>query len=110
MAMSHDDRPDHVKRAFVARLQERAGEVYAKAGSTIASPSSGEVIEREWQAFGVHCSELPADEQGILRISIGGGPHTPIQLNYCTFRGSHADCVDLLRKALKAMERGDDGH
>lgn len=110
MAQSHVDRPDHDDDAqdFVRRLEERAGAAMSAQTSTIAGGVPGEEVQDQWQARGVHVRQLPPDEQGILRISIGGGPRTPVQLNYCTFRGPHGDCVDLLRKVLAAMEFGRD--
>lgn len=109
MAQSHNDRPDHKSDAlnFMDRLRERAGQAIEAKASMIASGMPGERPMRDWQANGVHVTEMPADEQGILRISIGGGPCTPVQLNYCTFRGDHGQCVGLLRKALKALEGGE---
>jgi len=65
--------------------------------------TSGDPPLQEWQSNNVHVKQLPDDEQGILRISVGGG-QTPVPLDYLVFRGSHGACVDLLRKALKAME------
>lgn len=43
------------------------------------------------------------DEQGILRISVGGGDHLPVTLNYCTIRGSVGDCIKMLEMALDAL-------
>lgn len=63
----------------------------------------GEPLLAEWQSNGVHVMQRPDDSQGILRISIGGGK-TPIPLNYCVFRGARGACIDLLRKALKALK------
>ena len=42
------------------------------------------------------------DEQGILRISIGGCD-TAVGLNYCVIRGDLGQCIDLLEKALVAL-------
>lgn len=97
------ERP-HAKE-FMDRLRQRADEVVARKASEITAGKAGEPILEEWQRHGVHVRHLPEDEQGILRISIGGG-QTPVPLNYCVFRGNHSKVVDLLRKALLALSDG----
>lgn len=89
---------------FLRRLQERADSMERRGLSQITSGKSGEPILEEWESHGVHVRRMPDDEQQILRISIGGGTLAPVELNYCVFRGPHGACVDLLRKALAAME------
>jgi hypothetical protein len=81
-------------------LKQKAAKMKAAKKSEIAG--SDDVIE-EWKSNGVGVRKLPDDEHGVLRISIGGGD-TPVGVNYCVFRGDHSACVDLLRKALKALE------
>ena len=76
--------------------------------ATKITSGDGETILVEWERRGVHVRQLPDDEQGILRISIGGGNETPVPLNYCVFRGKHSKIVDLLRKALIALQEGPD--
>ena len=88
---------------FLRELEQRASKIKMLGQSKITGGADGEEVLAEWKANGVGIRQLPPDEQGILRISIGGG-NTPVPLNYCVFRGSHAACVDLLRKALKALE------
>jgi len=46
---------------------------------------------------------MPDDEHGILRISVGGGDSTPVQLNYCTVRGGVGRCINLLEQAIAAL-------
>ena len=94
---SHED--------FMKRLMERADEAVDKRLSEITTGKAGEEPITSWRAFGVECVQLPPDEQGILRISIGGG-HPHVELNYCNFRGDTGKCIALLEKALKAMRRG----
>ncbi len=106
---THQDRPDHIKDLtssvpiFTNRLQRRAHHAKKLKTSKIAAGKDGENPIAEWQSRNVHIIQMPDDEQGILRISIGGGD-TPVPLNYCTFRGKHERCVDLLRKVLDALE------
>jgi len=101
MAMTHSDAD--AGGPFIKRLRERAVQMTRAGKSTIAAGTPGEDALASWQSHGVHVTQMPDDEQGILRISVGGGT-TPVPLNYCTFRGDHARCVDLLRKALRALE------
>jgi hypothetical protein len=37
------------------------------------------------------------------RLSIGGGEHLPVTLNYVVVRGKIGQCIDLLEKALVAL-------
>lgn len=102
---SHNDGDGKLRPEFMERLQKRAEAMASKGQSQIAGGKPEEPILEEWQTYGVHVRHLPNDEQGILRISIGGGD-PPVPLDYLVFRGSHVQCVDLLRKALRALEEG----
>lgn len=103
---THSD-ASHLSRLrdeFMGRLRERAEDDRAAGRSKITGGADGEESLAEWKASnGVHVRQLPPDEQGILRISVGGGDDVPVPLNYVVFRGSHGACVDLLRKALHAL-------
>src|SRR6185369_18079838 len=88
---------------FMRRLRERADQVSAARGSEITAGKPGEKPPAEWFANGVNVKRLPDDEQGILRISIGGGDLTPERMNYCVFRGDREACMKLLRAALIAL-------
>lgn len=91
---SHED--------FFKRLLERANDSVENRRSEITTGKPDERPLSSWRARGVECVHLPPDEQGILRISIGGG-HPHVELNYCNFRGDLGKCISLLEKALKAM-------
>ena len=97
---------DFVDR-FLERLEERAEKGKREKTASITAGKEGEPTLAHWKAEGFDCVQRPEDSQGILRISVGGGPNTPVKLNYLTFRGDHSQCVDLLRKALKALESRD---
>lgn len=98
-----DDDYDSPQREFMRKLERRA-EVANKEGTgKITAGVEGEPVLAEWSYGKVFVTQRPDDPQGILRISIGGGD-TPIGLNYLVFRGKRGECVDLLRKALKALE------
>ena len=96
-------RDDQHINEFMDRLRLRAAGMVKDKASEITAGKEGEKPLAEWQSNGVGVRHLPPDEQNILRISIGGG-NTPANINYCVFRGDHGACVDLLRKALAAME------
>lgn len=100
MALTHDDRD-----AWLIDLGRKAKRMKAANQSEIAGGRAGESVLSEWKANGVGVRQMPPDEHGVLRILVGGG-ETPIPLNYCVFRGDHSACIDLLRKALTALEAG----
>lgn len=102
MAQTHMD--DDAQNEWFQRLNERADEAVAKGLSKIASEGFDTPLAR-YKAHGVDVRQLEDDEQGILRISVGGAdlPHPFI---YCTFRGPRQQCALLLRAALAALETG----
>lgn len=99
-----DFRGKSLSEKFMAELQGRATEIKQQERSKITGGSDGEPILNRWQSNGVEVVQRPDDPQGILRISVGGGDDLPVSLNYLVFRGDRGQCVDLLRKALKALE------
>src|SRR3972149_5005249 len=101
-----DSDGNRLRDAFMGRLGERADNIRSDGRSQITGGSDGDASVAEWERRGVHVRQLPDDEQGILRISIGGGNETPVPLNYCVFSGKHSKVVDLLRKALVALQEG----
>lgn len=92
-------------RDWLQSLEAKAEANRAAGKARITGGADGEPVLCEWKSCGVSVRQLPDDEHGILRISVGGG-ETPVPLNYLVFRGDHSRCVDLLRKALRALERG----
>ena len=94
----------HRNEDFLERLRERADKCVDELSSTITAGKPGEEPLASWRRGNVDVKQLADDEQGILRISVGGG-QTPVPLNYVVFRGNHGECVDLLRRALAALER-----
>ena len=98
---SHEDRSH--SNEFMKRLMERAEKCVKEKSSQIAGGREGEGVLDEWGANTFHVKQLPDDEQGILRISIGGGSEV-VPLDYCVFRGDRLACLNLLRKAVKALE------
>jgi hypothetical protein len=89
---------------FIAELRERAAKANTAAASVIAAGEKDEQELGSWKASnGVHCRHLPDDPQGILRLSIGGGEHLPVTMNYVVVRGKIGQCIELLEKALVAL-------
>ena len=103
-------RDDDFSRDWLKSLEEKADRMVANGASMITAGVEGEKALAEWQFKSVGVRHMPEDEHGILRISIGGGEHIPIPLDYCVFRGDRGQCVDLLRRALKALEAGPGHH
>lgn len=107
---THDDwdSPDmqEAKRRFLEQLKADAESMVLEKRSEITAGSPGEPVLNRWTARGVEVRQLPPDKHGILRISIGGGEDTPVEVNYCVFRGDREKCAALLKKALRALQRG----
>jgi len=89
---------------FLKTLGDRADRLSKAGKSKIAGGVDGEPVLAEWSHDNIFVRQMPDDEQKILRISVGGGDHLPATLNYLTFRGPRGECIDLLRRALKALE------
>jgi len=98
---SHED-STHQDR-FMQQLRERAEKMKASGDSEITGGKPGEKPLAKWKHGDVHVKHMPDDEQGILRISAGGG-NTPVPLNYLVIRGDVSECVNLLTKALAALK------
>ncbi len=98
---THEDETHRTE--FMRRLTQRADGMVRDKQSEITAGTEGEEPLAEWKHKGVGVRHMPDDEQGILRISIGGGD-TPVPLNYCVFRGSVGPCIDLLEKAIAALK------
>jgi len=98
---THEDN-SHRSGEFLRLLKERAKKIADARASVITAGGDDEQEISRWDSHGVQCRHLPDDEQGILRISIGGGK-TPLPLNYCVIRGSISECIQLVEEALKAL-------
>lgn len=89
---------------FMKELEGRAELTKLAERSQITSGFDGEPVLQKWEANGIQVVQRPSDPQEILRLSIGGGEDLPVSLSYLVFRGDRGKCVDLLRKALTALE------
>lgn len=73
---------------FIDELQRRAAKAEKAAASVITAGEKGEEELGSWKASnGFHCRHMPDDPQGILRLSIGGGEHLPVTMNYDEIAG-----------------------
>lgn len=99
---THDDYQHRINESarFMERLKQRAEQDKGKSQITAGRDSEEPLFV--WTHEEVQVRHMPDDEQGILRISIGGG-HTPVPLNYCVIRGDVGQCIELLEKAIAAL-------
>jgi len=103
---THEDADVQMPGEFMRRLQERADEMAQKKLSEITAGKDGEVCLDEWTGIGgINVVQRPDDEQGILRISVGGGIPT-LNGDYCVFRGNRLACAALLERAARSLREG----
>jgi hypothetical protein len=100
---THEDN-NHLQTGFMDRLRERAESMVENKESEITAGKEGEVELASWRHKRWHIRHMPDDEQGILRISLGGG-ETPLPMNYLVFRGPVGRCITLLEGALAAIKK-----
>lgn len=94
---------------FLDRLKIRADDAMAKGNSQITTGEPGEKPIDEWKHGKIHVTKMPEDEQGILRMSVGGGTEglvRKLDINYCVFRGDRTQCAYMLEQAAKALREG----
>lgn len=100
----------HNDTDFMRRLKERAEEMEREGKSQITAGKPDEKPIAKWLWAGIQVMHMPDDEQGITRISIGGGDHIGEgKFDYCTIRGSVSSSIRLLEKALVALKEVPDG-
>lgn len=90
--------------ALFRGLRDKAERMVEAGESQITTGKPGEEVLSEYKRAGVLVRQLPDDEHGILRISIGGHPDEPFDTSYLVFRGDRGAVQSLLRRALKALE------
>jgi hypothetical protein len=101
---THDDNNHGLRQRFLDELRSRADRSEKAGAAVITAGAPDEKPLAQWKASnGMHVRHLPDDEQGILRISAGGGEHLPVTLNYLVVRGPVGQCIELLEKALVAL-------
>lgn len=95
---------DQHKKEFLELLEARARLSKAIKASEITTGKDSEKPLASWKASnGIHVTHMPDDEQGILRISCGGGDTLPLKLNYLVIRGRVGECIDLLEMAIAGL-------
>jgi hypothetical protein len=104
---THEDM-NHNYKEFLKRLEKRAANMVRDKQSEITAGKEDENPLAVWKSHGIQCVHMPDDEQGILRISVGGGNEMPISFNYCTIRGGVGPCIALLERAIKALRNAPD--
>lgn len=97
---------DSDANGFFNRLNARAAEMVRAGKSKITAGAEGEQPLAEWDHEGIRVTHMPPDEQGILRISIGGGV-IQCPFKYATFRGDRGLCISLLKQAIAALEHNE---
>lgn len=101
---THENSNHGLRDTFLQALREKADKMGARGTSSITAGELNEEPVCEWKGSnGIHCRKMPDDEHGVLRISIGGGEHLPVTLNYCVARGGIGQCIELLEKSLVAL-------
>jgi hypothetical protein len=89
------------------RLEERAKKVQEDEASQITTGKPGEEVIQTFEVGNIQFVQLPDDEQGIVRISVGGGDHLNLSrpINYCNFRGDPGKVIKLLKRCLAGMRQ-----
>lgn len=99
---THEDRDFRVLQ-FMSRLQERAEKSMKHKMAKITAGEDGEPVIDSFDRNGFCCVQRPDDEQGILRISVGGGSGVIMDDQYCVFRGDRTRCAYMLEQAAKSL-------
>lgn len=96
-----------LNKEWLDSLEKKANKLVSEKKSTITAGEEDELPLTEYSATNeVHVKRLPEDKHGIIRISAGGGDNLPVKCNYVVFRGNPKQTIQLLRKALAALEEG----
>lgn len=104
--LTHED--CDARRDWLRSLEQKATRMQDAKQLEITAGKEGEQVLAEWESNGVSVRQLPpANTVFCGSQSVVG--KLPMPLNYCVFRGDHSACVDLLRKALLALEAGPEG-
>lgn len=99
---SHDDRSHDPLRGIPKGLIEKAQQMMAEGRSRITAGASDESVLFKAEHDGMLIRQLPEDEHGVLRISIGRAPAIE-KSSYLVYRGDRAKILGLLERAVGAL-------
>ncbi len=105
MDTHRDDDMSLEAKKFFGTLETRAESMKRDRLSEITGGKEDEPVLDEWDVGDLHVVHRPDDEQGILRVSVGGGSQI-LKLDYCVFRGNRTACAYMLEQAAKALRAG----
>lgn len=99
------DAGNELRKRFMDQLQAKAERMVAEGKSKIAGGDLKEEPLAEWKCKenGMWIRHMPDDEHDIIRVSVGGGDHLPVTMNYCTIRGTVGQAIQMLEKAIVAL-------
>ena len=97
---THEDRDFSAGDRLFNELKSRALDMTRARQNLITAGAENEQPLEEWQSGSMIVKKLADDQQGVLRISVGGN----VGFGYCVFRGSRQACRTLLEQAWKALE------
>ncbi len=89
-------------------LVEKAERMNREGTNTITAGKQDEEPLASWSANRMSVTEMPPDEHGVLRLSVGGLlDGRPGPWGYLVFRGNRDQCRRILERALRALNAGD---
>ena|SRR5688572_4375824 len=97
---SHDD-SSHMPQP-IKDLAMKADRMTAEGRNRITAGAPGESTLFEAEIDGIYIRQLPEDEHGVLRISIGRAPAID-RSSYLVYRGDRAKVLGLLERAVGAL-------
>ena len=86
-------------------LRGKADAMTEERSNKITAGDDDERPIRSWKHGSMSIRQMPDDEHGVLRISVGGN----VGYGYCTFRGPRKACAKILQQALAAIREQEEG-
>lgn len=88
------------------KLMQEAQRMSDAGENQLTAGFRGESSTGEETHHGILCRKMPDDPLRVTRISVGESLDVKPSA-YCVFRGDKLTVLDLLRRAIKALERSD---
>ena len=105
---SHDDdshrMPPEQQDEIMRQIQAKAKRMVEEEASKITAGAPNEEAVFESDMDGIHIRQLPNDEHGVLRISLGRHPAIE-QSAYLVYRGERNKVLGLLERAVGALRK-----